>query len=69
MMISITYKIPDMHCTNCVMKLEGLEDDLPGVISAQASYHNQTLKINFDDEMLSESAIRDAVQALGYTIY
>ncbi len=68
MMISVTYKIPDMHCTNCVMKLEGLEDGLAGVISAQASYHNQTLKINFDEDLLSESAIRDAVQTLGYTI-
>lgn len=68
MMITVTYKIPDMHCTNCVVKLEELEDDLPGVISAQASYHNQTLKINFDEEKLSESEIHDAVQALGYTI-
>ena len=67
-MITVTYKIPDMHCTNCVMKLEELEDDLPGVISAQASYHNQTLKISYDEKILDEPALCDAIQEMGYTI-
>ena len=68
MMISVIYKIPDMHCTNCVMKLEALEDDLLGVISAQASYRNQTLKISYNEKVLGDPIIRDAIQALGYTI-
>ena len=30
-MIKKTFKIPDMSCTNCAMKIESLEDDLDGV--------------------------------------
>jgi copper chaperone CopZ len=67
-MITVTFSVPDIHCINCVLKLEDLEDDLAGVTSAQASYHNQTLKISYDEKVVNESQIRAAVLALGYTI-
>jgi copper chaperone CopZ len=36
-MIKKTFKIPDMTCTNCAMKLESLEDILEGVKEINAS--------------------------------
>jgi copper chaperone CopZ len=35
----LTLKITDMQCPNCAMILEGIEDKLPGVERAEASYH------------------------------
>jgi len=64
----MNYRIPDMHCSACVMKLEGLEDDLPGVKMVQASYHKQNVLVEFDDSMLDETAIREAIRELGYTV-
>ena len=32
-----TFKILDMHCTNCPMILESIEDDLPGVMQILCS--------------------------------
>ena len=30
-MVKEVFRVTDMHCSNCVMRIEGLEDDLPGV--------------------------------------
>ncbi len=67
MMIQRTYQIPDMHCSACVMRLEGLED-LAGVQSAQASYHKQTLQVEFDDQVIGEPQLLQAIQKLGYSV-
>ncbi len=62
------YRVPDMHCANCKMHLEGLEDDLPGIHQIYASYHQQVLKIEFDERMVSETQIIQAARDLGYTL-
>lgn len=59
--------IPDMHCSSCVMKLEGIEDELPGILKVKASYHKQTLEIDFDVTQVNETQILQVVKELGYT--
>ena len=66
-MKQLTLTIRDMHCSACVMRLEGIEDDLPGVASIRASYLKQTLVIEYEDDKVSETEIRQAVADLGYT--
>ena len=63
-----TFRIPDMHCSACVMKLEGLEDDLPGVLMVEGSYQKQSLLVEYDDDKVNEGDIRKAIQELGYTV-
>ena len=65
-MIKKTYKIPDMHCSNCAMKLEGIEDDLPGIKEINASYHKQQMIVEFDEAQVSETQILAAVSKKGY---
>jgi len=62
-----TFRIPDMHCSACVMKLEGLEDDLSGVKRVEASYQKQSMLVEYDDSKMSEEEIRKAIAELGYT--
>ena len=57
-----------MHCSACVMKLEGLEDDMPGVKRAEASYQKQSMLVEYDDSKVSEEEIRKAIDELGYTV-
>jgi len=66
--IKKTFRIPDMHCSACVMKLEGLEDDLPGVLLVEGSYQKQSLLVEYDDNLVAEEDIRKAIQGLGYTV-
>jgi copper chaperone CopZ len=56
-----------MHCSACVMRLEGLEDDLPGIRRISASYHRQEMEVEWDEAVLSEAQIIAAVKEAGYT--
>jgi copper chaperone CopZ len=65
-MIKKTFKVPDMSCTNCAMKLESLEDTLDGVREINASYHKLEMVIIYDETKLSDEQIIAAVKKKGY---
>jgi copper chaperone CopZ len=65
-MIKKTFKVPDMSCTNCAMKLESLEDTLEGVKEINASYHKLEMVIVFDETKLTDEQIIAAVKKKGY---
>jgi copper chaperone CopZ len=67
-MVKQVFRIPDMHCSNCVMRLEGLEDDLPGVKSVRASYKKQQMEVEYSEAVISADQISAAIQELGYTV-
>ncbi len=67
-MIKKTYAVNDMYCTNCVMRIESLEDALPGIKSISASYRKGLMKVEFDETRLTEAQIIAAVTRLGYTV-
>jgi copper chaperone len=64
--VKITLKVPDMHCPNCSMHLEGLEDQVPGIKKIVASYKKQTMEVEFDPADLSVEQIIAAANAIGY---
>ena len=65
-MIKKTFKIPDMTCSNCAMKLESLEDTLDGVGEINASYHRLEMVIEYDETQLNDEQIIAAVKKKGY---
>ena len=67
-MVKQVFRVTDMHCTNCVMRLEGLEDDLPGVKRVQTSYKKQRVEVEYDEATVSAAQIVAAIQGLGYTV-
>ena len=67
-MVKQVFRVTDMHCTNCVMRLEGLEDDLPGVQRVRASYKKQQMEVEYDETAVSAAQIVAAIQRLGYTV-
>jgi copper chaperone CopZ len=66
-MNKITLKITDMHCVNCAMTLQSLEEDLPGVNQVDASYRSGKMAVEFDETALTVDQIITAIQELGYT--
>ena len=66
-MLKKTFKVPDMTCSNCAMKLESLEDSLDGVKEINASYHRLEIVIEFDESKLTDDQIVAAVKKKGYT--
>jgi copper chaperone CopZ len=61
------FRVPDMHCAACVLRLEMLEDTLPGIQRIKGSYRNQQLEVAYNPAELSEQEIVIAVQHQGYT--
>ncbi len=67
-MLKQVFRVTDMHCSACVMRLEGLEDDLPGVKRVRASYQKQQMEVEYDETRLSAAQIVAEIQRLGYTV-
>ena len=66
-MLKKTFKVEDMTCANCAMKLEALEDTHDGVKEINASYHRLEMVIEYDESKLTDEQIVAAVKKKGYT--
>ncbi len=66
-MIKRVFSITDMHCSNCAMRIESLEDELEGVRSISASYRKGQMVVEYDETRLGEVEIIAAVKKQGYT--
>lgn len=66
-MVKKVYQVRDMHCANCPMHIESIEDSLPGIMDISASYHKQQVVIEFDEALVTEDMIVSAIKKKGYT--
>lgn len=66
-MIKKVFRITDMHCSNCAMRIESLEDELEGVRSISVSYRKGQMLVEYDETRLGDEAILLAVKKQGYT--
>ena len=57
-----------MHCPNCAITLEGLEDELDGVWRVSVSYRKQQVEVVYDATRVTEANIISTAQGLGYTV-
>jgi copper chaperone CopZ len=64
----IMLTIQGMECPNCAMKLEGIEDKLPGVLRAEASYKKGWMTVEYNEAQVSEADIKTAVKRLGFEV-
>ena len=60
------FNVKGMHCTACVMTLEGLEDELPGIRTLKVSLHKQKAEVDYDEKKITEDQIRAAFERQGY---
>lgn len=64
-----TYVITGMTCSACSSGIERAVNKLNGVSSAEVSLMGKSMKISFDENILSEEEIFNCVKSLGYGIY
>lgn len=60
------FRIPDMHCSACVLRLEGIEDEVTGITQVTASYRKQQMEVAYDETQVSEQQIIAAANQHGY---
>ena len=56
------FRVDGMHCSNCAMNIEGIEDDLPGIRQISASYQKGQMVVEFDEVKVTEDQILAAGQ-------
>ncbi len=67
-MESHTYKIRGMHCASCVAVIERVLSKTAGVKSATANFAAETAKIEFDENIISESGLAKTIGSVGYRL-
>ena len=67
-MVKKTYRVEGMHCSNCAMIIEGIEDDLLGIKQISASYQKGQMVVEFDELKVGEAQILAAVEKRGYHV-
>ena len=65
-MLKKTFRVEGMHCSNCPMEVESIEDDLPGIKQVSASYQKGQMVVEFDESSVTEAQIIAAVAKRGY---
>jgi copper chaperone CopZ len=68
-MMKKTFRVEGMHCSNCPMEVESIEDDLPGIKQVSASYQKGQMVVEFDEAKVSEAQIVAAVGKRGYQAF
>ena len=63
---TIKLKIEGMHCPSCVMNINGVLEDLKGVISADTNFARSEVSVEFNPEKLKKERILSEVRSLGY---
>jgi copper chaperone CopZ len=66
-MLKKIFRVRDMLCPNCTMRVEGIEDELPGIKQVSASYQKGQMVVEFDETKIGEAEIIAAVKKAGYT--
>ena len=62
-----TFRVTNMHCPNCAMTIEGIEDDLSGIKQVSASYQKMQVVVEYDETKISATQILEAIGEKGYT--
>jgi copper chaperone CopZ len=68
-MVKKTFRVEGMHCSNCAMNIEGIEDDLAGIKRVSASYQKGQMVVEFNDAIVSEAQILAALEKRGYQAF
>lgn len=67
-MAEIVLKIKGMSCQHCVVSITKALKDLKGVKDVKVSLEKGNAEVNYDDNLVTLSQMKDAVADAGYTV-
>uniref|UniRef100_H0WUP8 Copper-transporting ATPase 2 n=4 Tax=Otolemur garnettii TaxID=30611 RepID=H0WUP8_OTOGA len=62
--VVLQLRIDGMHCTSCVLNIEGSIGQLPGVQNIRVSLEDRTAQVQYDPSRTSPMSLRRAIEAL-----
>ena len=63
-----TLKVEGMSCASCALRIEKNLNGLPGVKSAAVNFATEKAVVEYDDEVVDEKTLEEAVKRLGYGV-
>ncbi|HET6528103.1 MAG TPA: copper ion binding protein, partial [Balneolaceae bacterium] len=63
-----TLKIEGMHCASCVSAVEKSLKKVDGVESASVNLATETASVSFDDDLVTDQDLKQAVENAGYAV-
>jgi copper ion binding protein len=67
-MKKVELKIKGMHCKSCVMMINENLIDIKGVKSASVNLEKNNATIEFDDKLVKEKQLVEAIEKDGYKV-
>lgn len=64
----VTFSIVGMHCTSCVINIDGELEETEGVLSSSTSYAKATTTVTFDPSKITKEKLREAIKKAGYEV-
>lgn len=64
---TLKLSIVGMHCTSCAMNIDGVLEDVNGVLEATTSYATSSTIVVFQPDIVSKAEILAALSTLEYT--
>lgn len=64
---TVTWHVRGFTCVTCAVGLETLLRREKGVVTANATYPQSMVTIQYDPELVSQSALRSTIAELGFT--
>ncbi|OQB14192.1 MAG: zinc/cadmium/mercury/lead-transporting ATPase [Firmicutes bacterium ADurb.Bin193] len=64
----VSFKIGNMTCVSCEMRIENTVCALNGVRSVKASYNTGIVKVKYDSDIIKTKSIREVIEKLHYKI-
>ena len=62
------FRVGGMSCAACSARIEGAVGRIDGVVSCSANFGNNTVTVTYDDTIVPESRIVDAIAGAGYQV-
>ena len=69
MIESVVLTVTDMKCGGCETNVTGKLTAIDGVISVQASFKEDTVSIDFDNEKTTLDNIKDTIVGAGFPVF
>jgi Cu2+-exporting ATPase len=63
-----TFKVGGMHCASCASSVESMLGAMEGIDRANVNFADESVMVEYDDTVVSEEKMKEAVQQIGYDL-
>lgn len=63
------FNVEGMSCSHCEKAIKNALGDLEGVISADVNLTERTVSVKFDNNIVTEKQLSEAIEEAGYEVF